>query len=389
MGTSHGAQFEIALEPEDLLERAREWVRRRDSAIGAVVNQSLTDYLSGDGIDPAEHARRLDAFRAALRNGINTAKPLIAVDPVLNGYFHDESRAKTFEVMTPLPFPRNHPARAVVAEVLHHLSEQELEKYFDDSTRQRVDITSYLDAPVQPMVLSSLVGPIADEWVRRRESQGVSGFWQWRRARPLRDAVPVDPDVRKAMVRGWFVARLLDLINMDAPRNRAVTILDADGGELRFPFPLLGPPIARADDVLPAVLETMGIAIVLNPKDSLRSYARLASLGAAVRPVGLETVPQELDQWLREGSTVEGHPTPAIASHAPDASRAGRDLAVDEFLRRYTDHYVELESLDVSRLRGDRSRAWEIAQEVVQELYVLREAIQSVPDGAAAPGGIG
>lgn len=389
MGTAHSGQFEISLEPEDLLQRSRRWVSRRDSAIGSFVNESLAEYLAAGEIDPAEHGRRLDSFRSALRNGINTARPLIDVDPVLNGHFHDEARAKTFEVMTPLPFPRSHPARAVVADVLPHLTEQELERYFDDSARQRVDITSFLDAPVQPMVLSSLVGPIADEWVRRRESQGVGGFWQWRRARPLRDAVPVEPAVRKAMIRGWFVARLLDLIDMDQPRNRAVTLLSADGEVLRFPFPLLGPAIARADDVLPAVLESLGIAIVLDPRASLQPYERLHELGAAVRPVGSETVPPELHQWLTTGTPLEGHQESLAKPGQDGSTREERNRLVASFVRRYVDHYTELETLDLTRLRGELPRAWDIAQEVVQELVVLREAVESIPDDDEIAEGVG
>jgi hypothetical protein len=387
MGTSHSARFEIDIEPLGLLERARAWVGRRDSAIGAHVNESFSDYLSGDGLDPAEHNRRLDDFRAALRSGLSVARPLIAIDPALNGHFHGETALASHTVMTPMPFPRNHPARDVVAEVMHHLNDRELEQLFDDSNRQRVDITSFLDAPVQPMVLSSLIGPIANEWVQRRDQQGVSGFWQWRRARPLRDAVPVAPDVRRAMIRGWFLARMLDHIDMGAPRNRPVTILSESGEELRFPFPLLGPPVSRADDVLPAILESLGIAIALNPKESLQPYQRLRELGDAVRPVGHETVPEVFALWLLEGKLAPGAPTPELEKQVgPGGGRAERDKAVEDFLRTYGDHYATLESLDISRHNGGLPRPWELAQEIGQQLSVLREAVLSIPSGDVGTG---
>jgi hypothetical protein len=387
MGASHSAQFEVELEPLVLLERARTWVGRRDSAIGAHVNEPFSEYLNGNGLDPAEHNRRLDSFRAALRNGLNVAKPLIAIDPALNGHFHGDPAVATHTVMTPMPFPRNHPAREVVADVMHHLNDNEREKLFDDSNRQRVDITSFLDAPVQPMVLSSLVGPIANEWVQRRDQEGVSGFWQWRRARPLRDAVPVAPEVRRAMIRGWFLARMLDHIDMGAPRNRPVTVLGEDGGELRFPFPLLGAPVSRADDVLPAVLESMGIAIALNPKESLQAYQRLYVLGDAVRPVGHDTVPEMFERWLREGELAPGAPTPELEKQVgPGGGRAERDAAVQSFLRTYGEHYADLESLDISRHNGGLPRPWELAQEIGQQLAVLREAVLSVPSGDVGTG---
>jgi hypothetical protein len=389
MGASHSAQFRIEIEPLDLLERARAWTNRRDSAIGAHVNESFSEYLSGEGIDPGEHGRRLDSFRAALSSALNIARPLIEVDPALNSHFHGDTSVTPHTVMSPMPFPRNHPAREVVAEVLHHLSDNELEKRFDDSNRQRVDITTFLDAPVQPVVLSSLLGPIADEWVQRRGAN-VGGFWQWRRARPLRDALPVAPEVRRAMIRGWFVARMLDHIDMAEPRNRPVTILDGEGRTLEFPFPLLGVPISRADDVLPAVLESIGIAMALNPKDSLLAYQRLYELGDAVKQVGHHTVPEVFERWLRHGDIAPGAPAPTLAAEVPaDGGRTDRDRAVQAFLKTYSDHFAEIQALDFMRRDVELPRVWELAPEIVQQLALLRDAILSVPKDGSVGTGIG
>ena len=385
-GASTSATFRIDLEPLQLLQRTRAWVGRRDSAIGAHVNESFSDYLSGNEIDPSEHSRRLDAFRGAFQNALNTAKPLVEIDPDLNAHFHGDTDLQTHRVMSRIPFPRNHPGREAVGQVLHGLTEQQLEKLFDDSNRQRIDITTVLDAPVQPMVLKSLVGPIANEWVMRRGQDSVSEFWRWRRARPLRNAVPVDPKVRRAMIRGWFVARLLDQIDLTDPREEAVTILHEDGTELRFPFPLLGPPITQNDQVLPAILETMGLAITLDPKRSLQPYERLFELGEAVKAEGHDTVPKVFDRWFRDGKVARGAPTPTVDGRVgTDDGRAEREIAVKEFFRIYVDHYAELATFDLSHFdfsspgHVEALRVWELAREIGTELTELRTAISRIP----------
>jgi hypothetical protein len=391
-GASTSATFRIDLEPLQLLERTREWVGRRDSAIGMHVNESFSDYLSGKDIDPGEHSRRLDAFRAAFQNALNIAKPLIEIDPALNAHFHGDTDPEPHRVMSRIPFPRNHPGREVVGQVLHGLTEQQLENLFEDSKRQRIDITTFLDAPVQPMVLSSLVGPIANEWVMRRGQDSVSEFWRWRRARPLRHAVPVDPKVRRAMIRGWFVARLLDQIELVDPRDRAVTILHEDGTKLSFPFPLLGPPITRNDQVLPAILETMGLAIALDPKESLKPYERLFELGKAVKAEGHDTVPKVFDRWFRDGEVARGAPTPTVDGRVgPNDGRAEREIAVKEYFRIYVDHYAELSTFDLSQFdfslrHVEMLRVWELAQEIGTELTELRTAISRIPVSGAPMG---
>jgi hypothetical protein len=389
MGTSASAQFTIDIGPAALLTRAQRWITRKNTAIGEYVAESLSEYLSGEGIDPAEHQRRLDAFRAALRGGMVTARPLVEIDPAANGHFHGDNSVTPHVVMTPMPFPRNHPARQVVANVLHDRSESDLEKLFDDGSRQRIDITSFLDAPAQPMVFKSLVGPIADEWAQRRMQQNVGGFWQWRRARPLRDAVPVAPGVRRAMIRGWFIARMLNHIVMDDPRKSPVGLLLEDGRTAEFPSPLLGPPVVRADDVLPAVLETMGIAIAANPQQAMRPYGRLRDLGMGHDSPTGSGLPAVLERWLGSGETMRGAPAPAAGEAVATGTRTERADALLSFLRSYLEHYQTIQELDFADHDVQLPRVWELSTEVVAELFDLQNLVAKSREDVDFSTGIG
>jgi hypothetical protein len=135
----------------------------------------------------------------------------------------------------------------------------------------------------------------------------------------------------------------------------------------QFPAPLLGPPIVRPDDILPAVLESMAVAITNNPQDALKPYQRLYGLGTdASSTAGL---PRLVEDWLEQG-TLPGQPPPATGDTAEN--RAERADALVEFLQMYLDHYDEIGRLDQRNGERDLPRVYELATEIHRELDLLK-----------------
>ena len=391
LDTPSQARFELALDADDLLSRATDWINRPNTAFGDHVRESLTAHLDDLSASPAEQLARLDRFEAALQQALATAQPLVHIDDASYAHFHGpvSSTSDMYNlVMSKLPFPAGHPARERVQRVFHWKSKAELNAMFDDAPRPRIEMTTFLDAPAQPTVFASLTGPIAGDWATHRNQSGIGGFWQWRRARPLTNALPVAPIVRRRMIRGWFVARLLNHVSVDDPLRSAVTIVDGTGARLSFPFPLVGARIREMADVLPAVLESIVIALVDQPQSALRPYHRLEELGNSVGAAPASTLSVELERWIADGSTLPSAPPPEpdLAGKAAD-SRGERADAMLRTLRRYIDFFKAYD--DAAPSGTPPARSWEVREDIIQQLTALYHEIDEAREEADFTVGVG
>ncbi len=138
--------------------------------------------------------------------------------------------------------------------------------------------------------------------------------------------MPLSPAVLDWMISGWFVGRLLGQIEWDRENIDVVpaTVWDDDFGvPLPFPCPLFGPPVVKDSDLLPAILESIGAAMlqchVDGTVDALKPYRKLRILG--------ERRNQLLARWINHGST-PGNREPIERAWKVDGSDAlTRDAA--------------------------------------------------------------
>ena len=95
----------------------------------------------------------------------------------------------------------------------------DVDDLFTDLDGQEISVFGILTEPYEPVVFTSLMKPIVDEWAEvRLNDDSRQTFWTWRRSRTLPEFVPAAPAVRRAMVRGWFTGLVLGQINgHDAP----------------------------------------------------------------------------------------------------------------------------------------------------------------------------
>jgi hypothetical protein len=271
------------------------------------------------------------------------------------------------------------------------MDEPKIEDLFGDSDSDRIELSTFLSAPVQPVVISSLMGPIISDWSRRRHKD-KGGFWRWRRARPLGHAIPVAQATLMSMIRGWFVARVLNQIQSDQYQTRATRLFIPNQGFVELPFPFLGPRPSALDELLPAVLESLPLALfeaATQGLDLMKPYSRLRDLGEMQdhNPAYSDLCP-ELLQWMRDGTVAPGAPEP----RSEDAGLVSDDhtdrvSAVLAFLDKYLDHYdaqTGQEPTPEAALRLNRT--WELRSEILAALAHLRDMAERERRGQTETG---
>ena len=371
------ASFRIAIEGDRVLSRARHWVYEPGTAMSAFVMEPLRTYLSEDGVEPAEHRRRIERFRVGLQQALRAARPLVQLDPGRVAAVHGGVAAAeepVADVITPFPFEEGHPARDVVREVLHDRSEDQLRAMFDEGETSTIEVTTFLAGHCQPNVIQSLVDPIKSDWSRRREMPGQAGFWDRRRARPLTEFVPVTPETLQAMVTGWHTARLLNWLDPGELNQRAASIWTSRG-LAPFPFPLLGSHLRSRAELLPAVLESLPLALLDEPEEGLRAYWQLMALGSrsAQHELDDQHANGALTAWLEKGQVVEGAPVPdrALLSASPD-ERVDAAIAI---LDNYEAKYQTIAQGSWPPEEADQ-RLWELRRPLLIGIQRLRDDVE-------------
>lgn len=383
-GPATKAEFDVNLTLADLLARCRQWVERQDddNAIGRFVREPLREYLSDS---QADSSKRIDAFRRAFAEAVDSAQPLVNINTGLLSSAHGRD-LKTNSMFSEIPFPQKHPARDVAEKILttRGLLTPETQAVFGDGVQTRIDIFSVLEAPYHPVVFDSLMEPIAADWGEDSGSKSRrAAFWQWRRCRPLSAFVPVGPDVRRSIIRGWFTAGLFSQVVPSKSGPVSVVVPDRDT-TFPFPYPYLGADPTDLD-LLPAVLESMPLAFLdyRRNQDALVPYVRLRELGqSAGQDVYYDEANRELLDWIRDGDLVHGAPTPQAErlGVSEGAAQERQELAV-QFLEavRATFEKVALQRVTREPQSFFRiPRAWELADEITEQLDLIIQAVRRI-----------
>jgi hypothetical protein len=376
-------QIQYNFRQTTIRDRAGAWIERPTSEFQKYVQEPLGHWLAPTGVTPQLELNetRLRSFLAGLTNVQNLAQPLADLDTdVARRIFHDEDVESYTRLLTPLPLDRSHPAAADIEQLLRQefkFDRTEIAKTFNPETKPgSIDILTTLKGPVSPLVLHSLTAPLAsafDVAQRRAEGNEAEGdFWFGRRARPLMSSLPVPPHLRRAILRGWMVARALglaDLTNLERPKiwcvDRWIEIST-----------LLGPTPTDAAEVLPSVLEGMQVALVRTPTDgrAWEPYAVLTNLGGWHRDD--RTAPKEnaaLSRWITTG--VSGCTAQPMSELQSLPGEVERRAAIVSWLDQITGQYQELASANPGSTFAPMYRAWEIAAHVVEALQQLKSCL--------------
>lgn len=276
--TPSQASFRIELEIPDLLAHSRDWVRSRES-IGQYMSGSLADWL-----DPKEMeaGSRGQTFVNGIRQALTSAAPLIDIDPAVYRVVCDDDPPPPALIVGDIPMASDHPSYGEVVKVLVNagLTPEEAERCFDpNSVAGTVEISTFLSQSVHPVVFGSIFEPIYKDW-KGKTDQGLTQFWDYRRSRRLPSFIPLSPGRQIAMVRGFIIANLLGQLETSTHPCSIWT----PRGPAFFPADLLGRGVGEEGGLLPALLETLPLALVAfanGEKEALTPYRRLLELGAS------------------------------------------------------------------------------------------------------------
>lgn len=386
-----GARLTVDMSIGALLGASRGWLDGPDNAIHHHLEESLTDWLDTPSGRYTVSDKKRD-FLSGIEHMLDAGRPLAEISNSAAQRVHGDGNVQTdFErFLTPLPLAAASPLAADVRRILEDsgFSPQASAAAFDANSKvSSFGLLTVLRGPVSPLVIKSIGEPLAADAHARRND---AGYWLGRRTRPLAQSVPAPPDLRRALVRGWFVARFLggvDVVDPAGPRVRA------DSAWLPFHH-LLGPVPAKPQYLLGQLLESFPVAIVTATQAdelALGPYLRLAEYGmvqegGGARPTydrDATTLPTALSEWLSKGQVVDG--THALLPDGGSPACSSEEARVDRLkdtLRELIVSYSRIAATmpDASATEHVR-RQWELSSAVLLALDELNSGLQAHQEG--------
>ena len=260
---------------------------------------------------------------------------------------------------------------------------------------------SYLNSAVHPAAITSLMSPIAQKW---EETGARQAFWMRRRARSLKEFVPVHPQVLRSMIRGWITGRMLDLIPNPSPEDGFS--IRTEQGLASFPWPTVKgfiPTTGSPVSWLPALLESIPLAFALfaTKPTELDAYDELYLLGQTDRS-GAETgTPTrdyqypgiEISEFIENGAAQNTEPVVLEERFAPREANISspvedRKQRLLIYLGEFQRNLQEKTDIDVNR-----SNIWQVPdgigifEEVIACAQEMINTINRID--TASPGEVG
>ena len=348
-------RVDIRMGVEELRKRTEFWLEREGTPFGEFLDTGLRNYLGNtrvfdvNKINSAELEERKVRFFSQFDAAVRSSSPLINVSLGTLGVVHPGSTDIGSEsVFSEIPLD-GHDLTRYARKVKGDRRTRCLYSWnviFDEKIKH-VDITSFIPSPLSPLVMDSLLRPVADHRtkVNLAGSNALQDFWSFRRARPLQRFIPVPQSILLSMIRGWFTARFLGLIKTS--RDQAFEIARDGNNPAKFPHPFLTPN-PQLMDYLPILLEALPLAYVeVNASGRLAPlapYIVLRDLGKT-NPDGVsgnysyEQLSPKLDSWVETGQFPDAIAEPSLKEGTSEfpSGPEGKRLRL-EFLR---DHLRE------------------------------------------------
>ncbi len=373
------------------LELAKRWCRRPNTPIADYLGQSLVTYLAAGG-DEFEQSARRTQFVKSVTAALEKSAPMVTINQGLVELTHGSVGQAT--MCSGIPVDDTDPAYEAITNALiaqgheAHRTRQWFIPSAAGAHLKSIEIFTQLESSVNPLVMSSLMQPIAASW-REASSDYASrsNFMNWRRGRGLTEAIPAHQERWSLMLSGWHVARLLNLFENDtkhpsyADKGPKVSIWVDPSKQWRgFPYPLYSSQIARNVDDYPAViLESLIIALgECNLQQSLAPldpYHKLMELGG-----GNSNQWSDLENWILNGSVPQGAPMPraeraGLPTDSPQQRKEVGSAFFAEMMSQFRDHMASLDP------QGDPKTyplVWEIRKELDASFEAVLAAIQSI-----------
>ena len=289
---------------ETLGNRIDSWLKRPATEMSNVLNENLGDYLQTNnpksGAAIPNHQERLSRFRQMLQMALMQSRPLVEIDVAMNATVHPNPLSFVLNIQG-FPFGVGHPARKSTEEIIQGFlsTAESVDWAFTSSETESVLLTSFLEYPVNPSVVTSFTKPLNSSLNQMDPDLMRSSFWQWRRSRILENFVPLPDEIRVAAIRGFAVARALGLITaLEGQQNEIST----SNGVYKFPKNLL--TVYDQNNLLPALLESMILTFAdaaTMGKNAFNAYGALIEYGLSDGGAGTFKVDRDFERILRTG----------------------------------------------------------------------------------------
>lgn len=396
-GSEQKSLFRIIHKPDDYEMRNREWLEDTSTTLGKYLAQSLVEYLIHP--NPTIQGERRDTFSRAFDSALDVAAPLCKLNNNLLGKLHPKVLSKDpfLLQLSAIPF-ENQGELAPLYDITKNLMtaknlwNAKVEQAFSSTANvQSIDMFTCTPVAMNPMAFTSLMKPIAESWGSASAGKELAkGFWTNRRARPLVESLPLAPQVILEMVRGWFIAGILEQRNfvkdqsdIQKARPKGSIWVSARDGFVNFPHPML-PMQSYAHEnnpeLLVTVLKSVSLAMVechtSNSLEPLAPYWRLKNLGSD------GAFQEALSNWIRKGTLDEGAPTP-IASRAgsKDDSFASRKEIVSKYFQSVKESLTRtFQNTEKEEKIFHVPRIYEISRYVTEALDDIIDHITTLED---------
>ena len=395
-------------------EYSRKFVQIPSRPIGKDIATSLHKWVNVE--DPAERAKREDALLSQFKSALEISKPFAQIDSSLFALSH--SNAPTVEIapqFSEIPVDLNDQdstlgdrMRQMIVNAGYAAHDLD-RKFVGERGGNEIDIFATFKQNLNFFEFVNLTEPIFRNWQTARRTPALrEAFMLSRRTRNLPETIPVAPEVSESILRGWYVAKLLNRLQLSetsADMGTKIEVWQSDPMFAKFeslPYPLYyGQQSLPAKELPAVVLDSVRIALAecanlksrapYSPYLSLISLGGFTSLNGIRRAIDLGTSPrpdalgEALTLWLREGRPQDKAPMP-LPERAGDGSGTvtSRARIVQEYFRK------ELESFNHAHVdRGPGvphdSLGYEIRREVTK---ALEDLIALVAEAAAEDSGI-
>lgn len=383
------AKFHFEINHMNYVEFAKRWCKVPGRAFAAFLNQSIVSFVNASG-DAQEKAKRSSEFVSAINAAIQSADPLVSIDPTLVSMIHGKLGKSA--ICSGIPVDDTDPIQEAIKTSIIANGHEDWKKWFISSGKgaklKSIEIFTQLANPVNPIVMGSLLEPIASEWIAASSAYASrSNFMNWRRGRELPEAIPAHEERWLAMLRGWHVARLLNLLENDVKhasyvdKGPRVSIwVDPSKSWKTFPYPLHSSHIAKnVEDYPGVVLDSLIIALSAcyseHSLEPLDAYKKLMELGG-----GNQDQWHDLENWVLSGHLPQGAPVPRPerAGATTDSPSARKEACLAYLAEMESKFKARMAALDPHVDPRTYPIVWEIRTEMAASFQEVMAAIRNV-----------
>jgi hypothetical protein len=421
-----GAKAKFALKSGilQLGERNRVWLKDPSSMFGRMSDMSIRTFVEADG-DAKRSGERGEQFVTAYQAMLSLSQPLVKLNKDAMKYIvsvnNGEPADATMTETSKIPFAPDSKIGVKCVSILQGIGVKINDagfhaRWFDASSSEReMYAAATSQASLPAWAFESLTGPIAQQAAVAKASVGLwTQFWDGRRARPLVEAIPLSPEIRKSIVTGWFVARWFNMIEIEKlPVGMSAKIWNptlSTPGVSQFPSPLLSGNLYdnKRSWLLPSLLASIGLATVevgqTGRLDALHPYQLLKFIGREITtsvpsrdqwdgngvgdklPSGLVSQSSIIADWVTQGTAPSATtPIEQFTGQSSDTPQM-RQHALVQAAERVQGEYAEVWTSLADRPWQELPHMWELKEDISTAMLDIRHYVQQLlADDNAAP----